>query len=152
MIEFENTIDIAQPVEVVFEFLADLENLPKWNYYVTQVRKTSRGPAGIGATYHQVRKSDSQELTVHELEPNQLLTVETIPPSQPQLKRRMVFEAINGQTRIIDRWELDTGHPQFVQALGKSRVQSSVKENLAKLKELLETGRVTLQDGRQVSL
>jgi uncharacterized protein YndB with AHSA1/START domain len=152
MIEFENTIDIAQPVEVVFEFLADLENLPKWNYYVTQVRKTSRGPAGNGATYHQVRKTDSQELTVHELEPNQLLTVETIPPSQPQLKRRMVFEAIKGQTRIIDRWELDTGHPQFVQVLGKSRVQSSVKENLAKLKELLETGRVTLQDGRKVSL
>ena len=152
MVEFENVIEIARPVHVVFTFISDLENLPKWNYFVVQVRKTSGGDPGVGARYHQERKTDSQELTIVEYEEDRLLTVESIPPSKPQLRRRMTFEAINERTRVVDRWQLDTGHPQLLQALGKSRVKSAVGKNLAKLKELLETGRVTLQDGRRVSL
>lgn len=152
MIKFENTIEIIQPVEIVFEFLVNLENIPKWNYYVTLVRKTSSGPVEVGATYHQERKTDQQELTIVVLEPNQLLVVETIPPSRPEVRRSTAFEAIEDGTRLVDRWELDTGYPGFIQTLGKSRVQSAVMENLGKLKELLETGQVWLQDGRQVRI
>jgi uncharacterized membrane protein len=152
MIKFENVIEIDRPVAVVFDFLADLENLPKWNYFVTQVRKTSAGPSGVGATYHQVRKTDSQNLTIVNIEKNRILTVKTIPPSKPELERWMTFEEINGKTRILDRWKLDTGHPGILQALSKGRVKSAVKDNLARLKELLETGSVTLQDGRRASL
>jgi hypothetical protein len=35
--------------------------------------------------------------------------------------------------------------------LGKIKVASAVRENLSKLKELLETGGTRLQDGRPVS-
>ncbi|MHA2066112.1 MAG: SRPBCC family protein [Candidatus Thorarchaeota archaeon] len=152
MIEFENEIEIEQPINTVFEFLADLENLPKWNYFVTQVRKTASGPPRVGATYHQVRKSDSQELKIIEFEEHRVLTVETIPPSKPALWRRMTFENIGGKTRIRDSWKLDTGHPGILQTFGKVRVKSAVMENLTKLKELLETGQITLQDGRTETL
>jgi len=152
MIKFENVIEIDRPVAVVFDFLADLENLPKWNYFVTQVRKTSAGTAGAGATYHQVRSTDSQDLTIVGFEKNRVLSVKTIPPSKPELERWMTFEEINGKTRILDRWQLDTGHPGILQALSKGRVKSAVRDNLARLKELLETGSVTLQDGRRASL
>ncbi|MGW8318638.1 MAG: SRPBCC family protein [Candidatus Promineifilaceae bacterium] len=47
MIEFENTIVIQRPVEEVFAFVSDFENVPKWNYYVQQVARTSSGPAAV---------------------------------------------------------------------------------------------------------
>lgn len=58
MLEFENTIRIDRPVDEVFAFLPDFENIPKWNYYVLEVRQLSESPIGIGTTYHQVRKTD----------------------------------------------------------------------------------------------
>jgi uncharacterized protein YndB with AHSA1/START domain len=152
MIDFQIEIEIERPVEVVYEFLSNIENLPKWNYFVTEVRKISKGPPAVGAIFHQKRKTDSQKLTIVELEKEQLLTIETIPPSKPQLWRCLKFEALNTKTRIIDQWQLDTGRPRFLQVLGKSRIKLAVRENLEKLKELLEVGQVTLQDGRQVSL
>ena len=152
MIEFETSIRIERSVSEVFSFVADLENLPKWNYFVTQVRKTSEGPVGVGTTYHQIRKTDRQDLRIVEFDQDRAISIETIPPSKPDLEREMVFRAENGSTRIIDRWKLDTGRPGFLQKLARGRVRSAVEENLGKLKELLETGRATLQDGRRVSL
>jgi uncharacterized membrane protein len=152
MIEFENRIEIDRPVEEVFRFLADLENLPKWNYFVTRMQKISPGPLAEGAVYHQERKTDIQELRIVELEKDRLLTVETVPPSKPELRRSMIFEEINGKTRVIDRWSLESGYPRLLQQLARRKVKSAVQDNLLKLKELLEKGRVTLQDGRQVSL
>jgi hypothetical protein len=43
---------------------------------------------------------------------------------------------------------LDTGKPALVEKLAGGNVKSAVTENLQKLKQLLETGKVILQDGR----
>jgi uncharacterized membrane protein len=152
MIEFENRIEINRPIEEVFRFLVDLENLPKWNYFVTRVQKTTPGPPAVGANYHQERKTDIQELRIGELENDRLLIVETVPPSKPELRRSMTFEEINGKTLLIDRWSLKSAYPRLLQSLARRKVKSAVYDNLLKLKELLEKGRVTLQDGRQVTL
>ncbi len=55
MASFENTVIIQRPVEEVFAFLADFENLPKWNYAIVETTKTSPGPVGVGTTYYQTR-------------------------------------------------------------------------------------------------
>ena len=34
---FQNIIEIKAPVTEVFEFVADMRNTPKWNYFVTRV-------------------------------------------------------------------------------------------------------------------
>lgn len=150
MIEFELTINIERPASEVFAFVANLENVPKWNYFVMEVRKTSEGSLGVGTTYHQTRKTDNQELQVANFEKDRSLTVETIPPSKPEFTRRMEFSEEKGMTLLVDRWQLDTGHPGFLQKIAAGRVKSGVEENLGKLKELLETGQTTLQDGRQI--
>lgn len=152
MIEFELTIKIDKPAADVFAFVSDPENVPKWNYFVIEVRKTSEGPLDVGATYHQTRKNDSQNLRVAGYEKDRSVTIETIPPSKPEFSRTMEFSEENGQTLLVDRWRLDTGHPKLLQKLAAGRVKSGVEENLGKLKELLETGRTTLQDGRQINI
>jgi hypothetical protein len=53
---------------------------------------------------------------------------------------------------VVDEWKLATGKPAFVEKLTAGRIKSAVAENLAKLKELLETGQVVLQDGRKIAL
>jgi uncharacterized membrane protein len=53
VLEFENTVYIDRPIDVVFTFLSDFENIPKWNYYVLDIKQLSESPIGIGTTYHQ---------------------------------------------------------------------------------------------------
>jgi uncharacterized membrane protein len=48
---FQNNITIARPAGEVFAFLADLRNIPLWNYAIARTVPTSPGPAGVGATY-----------------------------------------------------------------------------------------------------
>jgi hypothetical protein len=61
---FENTVLIARPIEDVFAFLSDLENVPKWNYAIVETRKVSEGPIGVGTTYQQVRSRNRQLLWI----------------------------------------------------------------------------------------
>jgi uncharacterized membrane protein len=150
MIEFENTIVIERPVEEVFAFVSEFENIPKWNYYVVEVEKTSQGPLGVGTTYHQTRKTDEQDFGVIEYEPGETVVVKTLPHSRPAFEMRFTFEPVAGGTSILDEWKLDTGQPGLLEKLGAGKVKQAVKENLTKLKELLETGSVQLQDGRTV--
>jgi uncharacterized protein YndB with AHSA1/START domain len=52
---FENTVTIERPVEDVFAFLADFQNVPRWNYAIEETTRTSPGPVGVGTTYRQAR-------------------------------------------------------------------------------------------------
>ena len=152
MLEFENIILIYRPTDEVFAFLSDFENIPKWNYYVLEVRRLSESPTDIGTTYHQVRKTDQQDFRIIEFEPNHTVAVKTLAQSSPSFERRFTLYEEGDTTRIRDQWRLDTGRPTVLERLARGRVKSAVAENLAKLKELLEEGRVILQDGRQVTL
>jgi len=72
MATFENTVMIRPPIEEVFGFLAQFENVPKWNYAIVETRKVSEGPVGVGTTYQQVRSVPSRseerfEVTVYTL-------------------------------------------------------------------------------------
>jgi carbon monoxide dehydrogenase subunit G len=152
VLEFENTIAIERPIDEVFAFLSDFENIPKWNYYVLEVRQLSESPIGIGTTYHQVRKSDQQDFRIIEFEANNTVAVKTLPQSSPSFERRFTLYEEGETTRIRDQWKLDTGRPALLEWLARGRVKSAVSENLTKLKELLQERRVVLQDGRQVTL
>jgi carbon monoxide dehydrogenase subunit G len=149
MLEFENTIRVDCPIADVFAFVTDLENIPKWNYYVLEVTKLTGGPIGIGTIYHQVRKTDEQELLITELDRNHKLVVKTLPGSSLSLEMTLTLDEEGNATRIRDEWRLDSGLPAPMEWLGAGRIKSAVAENLTKLKELLEEGQVVLQNGRQ---
>ena len=52
---FENTVTIQRPADEVFAFLADFENIPRWNYAIEETKKASAGPVGVGTRYRQTR-------------------------------------------------------------------------------------------------
>lgn len=145
--QFTNNVFIDRPVSEVFAFISNFENIPKWNYFVVAVTNESPPGLGVGTTYQQRRKSDEQQYVVTEFEPDVRVAVRTLPPS-PRLLMSFAFEQYGRGTRLTDQWVLETGLPRWLEGIGTSRVSSAVRDNLAKLKELLETGRVRLQDGR----
>jgi uncharacterized protein YndB with AHSA1/START domain len=48
MATFENTVTIRRSPKDVFAFLANFENIPTWNYAISETKKTSPGPVGSG--------------------------------------------------------------------------------------------------------
>jgi hypothetical protein len=145
----ENQLRVERPVDEVFAFVANFENVPRWNYYVLEVRKTTQGPIAPGTVFHQQRRSDAQEYRVTQWEPGVAVTVETLPPERA-MRRTLTFKSEGTGTLLVDAWDMD--YPLVVRWAVAPRVRAGVAENLGKLKELLETGRTTLQDGRVSTL
>ncbi len=150
-IGFVATIEIARPVDEVFAYVADFTWTPTWNYWVRSVRKTTPGPVGVGTTFHQVRRADEQDYRITNYEPPYRVTITTLEGSRPAFTRAIVLHPTPTGTHLTDRWQLDTGHPAWLQNLSAGRIRAAVTDNLARLAELLETGHTVLPDGRPVN-
>jgi carbon monoxide dehydrogenase subunit G len=139
--EFTNTITIERSRHDVFEFLCDLENVPKWNYAIVETRKTSDGPVRVGTTYRQVRSlpSRSEEtLQVSELEPDRRFAVHGgLGPFEGTLSYEL--EKIGGSTRLTNGVDLDAhGIKRLAAPIVSGRIREAVGANLETLKQLLE--------------
>ena len=51
MAKFEINLVINRPIEEVFDFVSNSENLPRWRSTSLEVKKTSEGPIGAGSTF-----------------------------------------------------------------------------------------------------
>ena len=106
---FENTVTIRRPADEVFAFLADFENVPRWNYAIEKTKKASPGPVGVGTTYRQTRSipgrsEEGFEVTV--FEPGQRLAVRgQIGPFRARIS--YLLEAAAGGTRLTNDVALD---------------------------------------------
>jgi hypothetical protein len=144
MATFQNTLTIQRPVEDVFAFLADFENLPSWNYAIVETRKTSPGPVGVGTTYRQLRSipSTSEEgFEVTAFEPTSRLEVHG--DIGPFTATSSYLLAPMGEgTRLTNTVDLQpaSGGLRLLAPLAASRVKAAVAANLDTLKQHLETG------------
>ncbi len=68
------------------------------------------------------------------------------------LEMTLTLSEQGNTTCIQDEWKLDLGLPAPVEWFGAGSIESAVAENLTKLKELLESGWVVLQDSRPALL
>jgi uncharacterized protein YndB with AHSA1/START domain len=141
MATFENTVMIGRPIEEVFGFLADFENLPRWNYAIVETHKVSQGPVGVGTIYQQVRSVPSRseehfEVTAYN------------PPRQLELRGQLgrfpshlsyALDAVPEGTRITNAVELELRGPgRLLGRVAVPRIRDAVAANLQKLKDLLE--------------
>lgn len=81
MKEAERSAEIARPADEVFEFLSNLENLPRWQSGVIRAEQTSPGPIGVGSTAVVERRVFGQQivadLAVTAYEPPRRIVLET---------------------------------------------------------------------------
>lgn len=81
--------------ETVFRFLADLENLPRWQTGIVSARLTTPGPVGRGSRAHVVR-----ELMGQRLEVDLVLT-------QHEVGRRLELESAASGIGVVGTLELE---------------------------------------------
>jgi hypothetical protein len=139
---FENTVTIHRPLDEVFAFLADFENVPKWNYAIEKTWKATPGPVGVGTTYRQTRSipgRSEEGFEVTAFEPGKLLAVQgQIGPFRARIS--YLLEAAPGGTRLTNDVALDPAPtvPRLAARLATPKIKAAVAENLTKLKEVLQ--------------
>jgi carbon monoxide dehydrogenase subunit G len=138
---FENVVVISRPIQDVFGFLADFENVPKWNYAVIETRKVSAGAVSVGTSYRQVRSVPSrseERFEVTAFDPPRYLEIQgQLGPFPSRLS--YALEAIPGGTRVTNSVELKLRGPaRLLGPVAVPRVRDAVGANLRKLKELLD--------------
>jgi carbon monoxide dehydrogenase subunit G len=138
---FENTVMISRSIEDVFGFLSDFENVPTWNYAISETRKVSEGPVGVGTIYQQVRSVPSRseerfEVTAYN-PPRHLEIRGQLGPFPSRLS--YALDAVPEGTHVTNSVELELRGPsRLLGRVAVPRVRDAVATNLRKLKELLE--------------
>ena len=141
MATFENIVMIRRPIEEVFAFLANFENVPQWNHAIVETHKVSEGPVGVGTIYQQVRSVPSrseERFEVTAYKPARHLEIRgQLGPFPARLS--YALDAIPEGTRVTNSVELEPRGPgRLVGRVAVPRVRDAVAANLGKLKELLE--------------
>lgn len=142
-VELQKCIDVAAPVEKVFETFSQLERFPEFMTHVHEVRVrgdgtsqwTVEGPAG---------RTVSWEAVTTRLEPNRLIAWRTLPGSAVEHAGLLRFEQKEGGTRVLVTMSYTPpggalGHA--VARLFGADPKSELDDDLMRMKVFLETGR-----------
>jgi hypothetical protein len=132
---------IRRSIEDVFGFLSDFENVPTWNYAISETHKVSEGPVGVGTIYQQVRSVPSRseerfEVTAYN-PPRHLEIRGQLGPFPSRLS--YALDAVPEGTHVTNSVELELRGPgRLLGRVAVPRIRDAVAANLRKLKELLE--------------
>lgn len=144
MVHAEHHVVVNRPLEVVYGFLADGLNNPKWRAGIVDI-SLRQGPAGaVGAIYRQVLKGPGGrpidgDYRITKAEPNkELRFVVVAGPARPE--GRYTLEPVTATTKVT--FVLDY-QPRGLQRLLVPLIAKTMRAevaNLAALKHVLETG------------
>ena len=141
---FSNTIEIKRPPAEVFDYLATPENIPAWNYAISESQRSPSGPIGVGTRIRQRRtlpRPAEEQLEITELLPGRRLVLAgDVGPLHGTLS--YVLEPTSDGTRLTNAAELEASGPLRLAApLFAGRIRAAVADNLATLKGVIESGR-----------
>lgn len=153
MIEASNKIRIERPAWFLFEFLADIENSPLWEQFNMRAIKVTSGPVNLGTEYRLVHTNYERTLRVMEYEKDRLISVATLEQTAPGVELSMQLHPEGDTlTLVVVEWKLATGLPGLVERLAAGKIKEAVSKSLFDLRELLETGSVTLENGGEIHI
>ena len=143
MSSFRNEVVIERPAEDVFAYLADFENIPRWNYAISRTVKLTPGPVRIGTEYEQMRaipRPGTERFTVVAMAAPARLEIDgQLGPFDARLAYKV--QAV-GPSRTLLVNEASVALPGALSMLSPllaHRVGSAVAANLDVLRALLET-------------
>jgi uncharacterized protein YndB with AHSA1/START domain len=110
MAKIEASVVIDRPVEEVWKFVSDWSTYPKWVPTVLEVKQTSAGPLGVGATvqsrYSSTRMPQSAS-RVTEYEPGRKITLYNTSPQRIRGSTQVLsLENVEGKTKLTSAMEM----------------------------------------------
>ncbi|GCE13694.1 SRPBCC family protein [Tengunoibacter tsumagoiensis] len=138
----EKSIVIARPVEKVFAFVTQMENVKRW-LPVTEVQALSNGPLGVGSRFRQSGEFMGQHfegaIEVTRYEPSHAFSFKLVDGPFP-LSNDMTFDAVPGGTRLTLVGEADPGSKlKFAGPFLMPMVRKQLDTQVNTLKRVIES-------------
>jgi hypothetical protein len=146
MMKFDLNTNIYRPVQQVFAFVTTPENDFYWQYGTLTSDKISRGEMSVGTLFrtvgHFMGRRFESVYEVTEFMPNQRYGFKS--QSGPMDSYTLyTFEIMKGATKISHSTQISLGEPFKSNPItAEKTVKKAYRENLALLKDILESSRV----------
>jgi uncharacterized protein YndB with AHSA1/START domain len=142
MIRHEIAVQLAHPVEQVFDFLVNPRNLPSWQSDLIEIEQLTAGPLRAGTQIREVRRQGPRQAEnraeVQVFEPNKRFTLKTT--TQPQVTVSYSFEPHQGGTRLTYEFALLTsGLMRLLEPLISGAIKKQSGQDFEKLKQVLKS-------------
>lgn len=142
MIQHEVSLHVNRPVEQVFAFLVDLQNVPRWQSNLVQVRQLTQGALHVGTQVYQLRRFGRRlsevraEFTDFEL--NKRFAMKTL--TKPHVTVSFSLDPEDGGTRLRYKFILLTnGIMRLFEPLFERMLKEQRESDFETLKGLLES-------------
>ena len=142
MIQHEVTLHLKRPVEQVFAFLADYQNLRTWQSNLIENEQLTEGPFRVGTRFREVRRTGPGQSEIHgeitDFEPNKRFSTKT--STKPQVTVSYSLEGENGGTRLNYKFVmLTSGMMRLLEPLIAGSIKKDTNLDFQKLKHILES-------------
>ena len=142
MAKFEVNLVINRPIEEVFAFISNPENLPLWRTSALQVTKISPEPLGVGSVFRSrysfLGRSFEATFEITALEPHARYAGRIVEGPFP-LETRYTLEPFGSDTRVTLTAEgAPGGFFKLAEPLVVSMAKRSFESDMHNLKEMLE--------------
>ena len=145
MVRFELSVEIAKPLDEVWEYLIDPENVPEWQASALSSHQISDGKMRVGTHLQDERRvlgrRARSEVEVTEFEPQRLFTLHGISgPVRFTVRHRL--EERDGHTRVQVEAEADpSGIGRLMRPVVEHAASHEIRKDFERLKEKLEARR-----------
>lgn len=150
IIEVTDSVTINRPIEEVYDYWRDFENLPRFMLHLEHVRATGEGrshwkakaPAGMSVEWDAVITEDR---------PNELIAWRSVDGSEVDNRGSVRFQRAPGDrgTEVIVELRYDPPGGKITAALAKlfrEEPSQQIHDDLRRFKAVMETGEVLLSD------
>ena len=147
MITLRETVEIDRPLEEVFNYVVNVENAPKWQPAVIEVKRITNGPIGVGTKFKEVAKMMGRRVDticeITELETNKKFAFKGTSSGPFEYESTYTLEPKENGTSISIVGNFRTkGFWRLLEPFIKGEVAKESSQELAAMKEAIESRRV----------
>ncbi len=145
MLEYQESIIIKRPVEVVFDYMQDISREHEWQPNLREAEQAPAGEAGVGTRRRYVsefmgRRFENVYVNT-EYEANRKVAYQSAAESDTKAKGEITWEPVDDGTRVTMRFTAEVGG--MLRLVPKSLItqvgKKELGEALARVKALLES-------------
>ena len=147
MAKFEINLVIDRPIEEVFAFISNAENLPRWRATALEVKRAASGPIAVGSIFRArftfLGRPFDGNLEIISYEPHRKYATRMVEGPFP-LEAHYALEPIESGTRLLFVVEgAPGGFFKLAEPLVVSLAKRSYEADLHNMKEMLEAQAVS---------
>jgi len=144
MINLDFSTLVDRPMKDVFTFVADPNNLSKWNSAVVSIQQVTPGAVGVGTKFKNIGEMLGRriegEMQVTAYEPDSKCGFQ-MNAGPMQVNLTLTLKTVGTGTKLsLNAQGNPAGIFKLAEGVMAGRVKSMMEENLARLKSVLEKG------------